>query len=54
LPNGQFKVVLEAPLTITATDTVASITIALNERIGAWIKEYPEQWLWLHNRWRFL
>ena len=25
---------------------------AVNDRIGEWIEEAPEQWLWFHRRWR--
>ena len=29
----------------TTTQTIADIT-------ESWIREYPEQWLWLHDRWK--
>ena len=25
---------------------------AVNDRIGAWVTEHPEQWFWFHRRWR--
>ncbi len=31
-------------------DTIAVMT-ALNEMLEAWIRDRPEQWLWLHRRW---
>jgi KDO2-lipid IV(A) lauroyltransferase len=31
-------------------DTVAVMT-ALNEILEGWIRDKPEQWLWLHRRW---
>ncbi|MEE8140318.1 MAG: lysophospholipid acyltransferase family protein, partial [Alphaproteobacteria bacterium] len=31
-------------------DTVA-VMAALNEILEAWIRDRPEQWLWLHRRW---
>ncbi len=27
-------------------------TQRINDAIGAYIRKYPEQWLWLHNRWK--
>lgn len=29
-----------------------SIMHAVNDHITDWIKEHPEQWLWLHDRWK--
>ncbi|MAY91132.1 MAG: lauroyl acyltransferase, partial [Rickettsiales bacterium] len=23
----------------------------LNKYVESWIKEKPEQWIWIHNRW---
>ena len=25
---------------------------AITDVVEAWIREYPEQWLWVHRRWR--
>ena len=33
-----------------AADTLALMT-AINARLESWIRERPDQWLWLHNRW---
>lgn len=30
---------------------VLALTAALTAQLEAWAREYPEQWLWLHNRW---
>jgi KDO2-lipid IV(A) lauroyltransferase len=32
-------------------DLIANIQ-RLNDLIGEQILEHPEQWLWLHNRWK--
>jgi KDO2-lipid IV(A) lauroyltransferase len=31
---------------------IAGTTQAIMSVIEGWIREYPEQWLWLHRRWR--
>jgi len=25
---------------------------AVTDVIEGWVREYPDQWLWLHRRWR--
>ena len=27
------------------------MTQALNDKLEAWIRQKPEDWLWLHRRW---
>lgn len=50
LPNGLgFAADLEAP--IPHTDPKA-MTIALNQSLEARIRHNPEQWFWIHNRWK--
>jgi KDO2-lipid IV(A) lauroyltransferase len=31
---------------------VMAATKKINDIVEGWIREHPEQWLWLHNRWR--
>ncbi|MEL6267347.1 MAG: lysophospholipid acyltransferase family protein, partial [Pseudomonadota bacterium] len=47
--RGSFEVRFEAPV---PDDTPAAMTAEINRRIGAWIDAHPEQWFWLHRRWR--
>jgi len=47
--NGQnIKIEYEKP--IIQSDAI-TMTNEINERIGVRIRENPEQWYWLHNRW---
>ncbi|MGB4102005.1 MAG: lauroyl acyltransferase [Alphaproteobacteria bacterium] len=43
------------PVVLPHTDSriadVAALTHTLTAQLESWIREYPEQWLWLHNRW---
>jgi len=49
------KVIVYPPVTITDTgnlhDDVLSIMSTINLILESWIREYPEQWTWLHHRW---
>jgi KDO2-lipid IV(A) lauroyltransferase len=44
-----FEIVLEAPL---APGTPEAMTQALNDSLEAQVRAHPEQWLWIHRRWR--
>jgi KDO2-lipid IV(A) lauroyltransferase len=50
LPSGTHRVTVEPPLELP-TDPVAA-TQALTARIEAQIRRVPEQWVWMHRRWR--
>lgn len=56
LPEGRFRLEIEAPLTIPKDAKgnldVTELTQMVNDRVADWVREYPEQWLWLHKRWR--
>jgi KDO2-lipid IV(A) lauroyltransferase len=43
--------VLEHPYTL-ATDNLRHNTQRLNDILEGWIRAYPEQWLWMHKRWK--
>lgn len=55
--NGN-EYVLEAdePIMLSATGDreadVRAITEEINRRLERWVREYPEQWLWAHRRWK--
>ncbi len=44
-----FEVRFESPI---KTGRSLEMMESLNARIGEWVLEAPEQWLWLHERWR--
>ncbi len=54
-PRARFHVHLFAPLDIVRTGDAArdvrTMLRAINATYEDWIREHPEQWLWLHRRW---
>ena len=55
LPNNRFRLVLEDEITLPrnekgAIDIPATAQV-LNDKVESWVREYPEQWLWYHDRW---
>jgi len=54
--NGtHFRITVSPPLKITKTDDrkqdILRIMTDVNAILESWIRDKPEQWLWLHNRW---
>ena len=56
LPGHRFRLELTdeiAPVRdVTGELDVDGTTQAITNIIEGWIREYPEQWLWVHRRWR--
>ena len=56
LPGNRFRAELTeevAPVRDAAGDVdIAATTQAIMNVIEGWVREHPEQWLWLHRRWR--
>lgn len=54
--DSNFKVTIYEAIEYTKTnDTDADcllIMTKINEIIGQWVKQCPEQWFWFHNRWK--
>ncbi|MDP6175773.1 MAG: lysophospholipid acyltransferase family protein, partial [Rhodospirillales bacterium] len=42
---------IEAPGTGDRLADTQTFMSTVNDLLGEWIKERPEQWLWVHNRW---
>jgi KDO2-lipid IV(A) lauroyltransferase len=55
-PDGRYRVVYEPPVGATPSGDkdrdIARVTQELTARIEAWVREAPEQWLWIHKRWK--
>ena len=56
LPNNRFRAELSEEVQ-PVRDASGQIDIqgtmqAVTDVVEGWVREYPEQWLWLHRRWR--
>ena len=52
LHGAYFRLTLMPPLAVRRhDDEIARVTRTINETLENWIRDRPEQWLWLHRRW---
>lgn len=55
LPDNRFRLVLEREVEIPRNESgavdVNATAQMLNDKVESWVREYPEQWLWYHDRW---
>jgi Kdo2-lipid IVA lauroyltransferase/acyltransferase len=56
LPNGRFRLQLQERIDLPKTakgkiDIDASAQL-LNSIVEDWVREYPDQWMWFHKRWK--
>jgi len=52
--DGSYDLVIEEKLDLSrfgSDDGHLELTGVMTERIGDWIREDPEQWAWIHERW---
>ena len=56
LPGDRFHIELTPPIDLPRDSEGLIDVLAATEKINAiiegWVREHPEQWLWLHDRWR--
>lgn len=55
LPGGRFRVEVTPPLDLPRDAEgridVLGTTALVTSIVEGWVREHPDQWLWLHNRW---
>ena len=55
-PDNTYRLVILPPIDITPTGDrdadIRRIMGAVNDTLSTLIQSYPDQWLWLHNRWK--
>ncbi len=55
LPNGRYRLVYEHPVTPPSADSpdaVREFTQRCTDVLEMYVRRHPEQWLWMHRRWR--
>lgn len=55
LPRSRFRITFHPPLSLPDSGNrnadVLTLMTTVNELLEAWIRERPEQWFWVHQRW---
>jgi KDO2-lipid IV(A) lauroyltransferase len=56
LPDHKFRIemtdAIETPRDAEGRVDVQGTMQAITNVVEGWVREYPEQWLWVHRRWR--
>ncbi len=55
-PDGRFHLVVEKPLPFEEKEnhesTVLHLTQTYNDKLQEYVQKSPEQWMWIHRRWK--
>lgn len=55
LPNGRFRLEITDEIILPRDDSgdidIQRSTELIASIVEGWVREYPEQWLWMHRRW---
>ncbi len=54
--GASFRAIFEPPIKepdpgLDRKERLRQFVLALNDRYSAWIRERPQEWLWIHRRW---
>jgi KDO2-lipid IV(A) lauroyltransferase len=56
LPDNRFRLEIEPRMQIprdpNGSLNVQATAQLLNDKVESWVRQYPEQWLWYHDRWQ--
>jgi Kdo2-lipid IVA lauroyltransferase/acyltransferase len=56
LPGGRYRLTLEEamakPLDASGRINALALTQAINDKVEAWVRANPGQWMWFHRRWQ--
>jgi len=55
LPNNRFRLEIEPAMTIprlfNGSVDIPATAQMLNDKVESWVRQYPGQWQWFHDRW---
>ena len=56
LPGGRYRLQLfekvDLPRTAKGKVDINASCQLLNDIVEGWVREYPDQWMWFHKRWK--
>lgn len=56
LPDNRYRLEIEPKIELPRDEKgnldVQATAQILNDKVESWVREYPEQWLWYHDRWK--